>query len=499
MKQTYQIIIIGSGFGGQMAAINLNRQGFDDYLILERRDFMGGTWSQNVYPGAAVDVPSPLYSLSFEPYHWTQLYADRAELNDYTDHIIEKYQLKPKTRTSSNVEKITWLEDKFFWEIQLTGSTPFYAQFIINATGPLSTPVIPNFKGKSLFKGKSFHSNHWDTQYDYKNKRVAIIGSGASAAQIIPAIAEDVNHLYIFQRSPHWVIPRNDYVFKKWQRKLLSYPWCYKSLRVIIYWMLEYRMIGFKYSQKMLNLLGRNHAEKLIKRQISDKALRKKVLPDFEFGCKRVVISDTLYPAYCRDNVTLIDKNNPIKEITETGITTEDETQIALDLIVYATGYDATDGVISYPVIGVNGQSLSDFWQDYPRAYLGTSMPGFPNLFIISGPNTNVGHTSALFLMEAQIQYILHSLKQVKAQKQKVIEVTSAAEHQYTERIHKEMTGTVWNSGRCNSWYKNKAGKVTALFPGFSFTFRRWTNRFKQNDHVFYGTLQQKKSKEQNT
>lgn len=495
----FQIIIIGSGFGGQMAAINLSHLGMEDYLILERRDFMGGTWSQNVYPGAAVDVPSPLYSLSFEPYHWTQLYADRAELNAYTDHIIEKYQLKQKTRTRSNVEKITWLEEKCCWKITLTDSEPLYAQFIINATGPLSTPITPNFKGRMLFKGKSFHSNHWDTQYPYKNQRVAIIGSGASAAQIIPAIAEDVNHLYVFQRSPHWIIPRNDYVFKKWQLKLLSFKWFYKTLRVMIYWMLEYRMIGFKYSQKMLNLLGKKHAEKLIKRQIKDKALRQKVLPDFEFGCKRVVISDTLYPAYCRDNVTLLDRNNPIKEITETGITTEDGSQLELDLIVYATGYDATDGVISYPVIGVNGQTLTDFWQEYPRAYLGTSMPGFPNLFIISGPNTNVGHTSALFLMEAQVNYIINSICNVIQRKQQVIEVTAEAENQYTGRIHKQMQRTVWNNGRCNSWYKNKSGKVTALFPGFSFTFRRWAKRFKKNDHLFYGRLEQNQSKEQNT
>lgn len=487
MNKTYKVIIIGSGFGGQLAAMNLIKEGVSEFLILERREFMGGTWSQNIYPGAAVDVPSPLYSIASEPYDWTQMYADQRELNGYTNFIIAKHHLEEKTKISTTVTKIAWHELSQCWQVLVNDGETFQAQFVINASGPLSTPVIPSFKGKECFKGKSFHSNHWDSDYDYKNKRVAIIGSGASAAQIIPAIAPDVAHLNVFQRSPHWVIPRNDYVFKNWQRIILRNKWAYSFLRILIYWILERRLIGFKYSQKLLNYLGRRDAVKMIREQIKDPLLQKKVTPDFEFGCKRVILSDTLYPTYCRDNVTLFERHNAIKEITEQGIITQDDVEHKLDLIVYATGYDATDGVISYPVIGREGKTLSDTWQEYPRAYLGTCVPDFPNLFIVTGPNTGIGHTSALFLIESQMSYIMESIRQVNKRNKSVIEVKKSAEEKYTNNIHQEMTKTVWQNGGCNSWYKSKCGKVTAMFPGFSFTFRRWARNFIVTDHLFDG------------
>ncbi|NOR20575.1 MAG: SidA/IucD/PvdA family monooxygenase [Xanthomonadales bacterium] len=487
MKRDYKVIIIGSGFGGQLAALNLTRQGINDFLIIERREFMGGTWSQNVYPGAAVDVPSPLYAISSEPYDWSQLYADREELNNYTDFIIRKHKLNEKTVTNCNVGKIEWDDSVQRWNILADDGRAFSTQFVINSSGPLSTPVIPDFKGRRNFKGKSFHSNNWDNNYDYKAKRVAIMGSGASAAQIIPEIAGDVAHLYVFQRTAHWVIPRNDYIFRPWQRVILRKKWAYKMLRVLIYWALEYRLVGFKYSQKLLNVLGRRGAEKLIRKQINSLELQQKVTPDFEFGCKRVILSDTLYPAYCRDNVSLFDKHNGIREMTEKGIITQDGVEHELELIVYSTGYDATDGVISYPVIGRNGITLADAWQDYPRAYLGTCAPGFPNLFIVTGPNTGIGHTSALFLIESQMSYIMSCINNVKKRNKQVIEVSVDAEDKYTTHIHQEMIRTVWHTGGCNSWYKSKSGKVIAMFPGFSFTFRRWAKNFKPADHLFDG------------
>ncbi|MGB0503215.1 MAG: flavin-containing monooxygenase, partial [Thalassolituus sp.] len=220
MKQ-HNIVIIGSGFGGQSAAINLLKQGRKDFVILERRSFMGGTWCQNTYPGAAVDVQSPLYSISHEPYDWSQMYANQAELNEYTEHVLSKYNLRDKTDTNCNVQKVEWQDDISRWHIHTDNGEVYESQFIINASGPLSTPVIPNFKGRDTFKGKSFHTNDWDHDYDYKGKKVAIIGSGASAAQIIPAIAPDCGELHVFQRTPHWVMPRHDKVFKPWQRALL--------------------------------------------------------------------------------------------------------------------------------------------------------------------------------------------------------------------------------------------------------------------------------------
>lgn len=479
----HQVVIIGSGFGGQCAAINLKKNGIDDYVILERRDFMGGTWCQNTYPGAAVDVQSALYSIASEPYDWSQMFADGDELQRYTNHVIDKHRLREKTRTGCNVSSIRWQEASQQWQVSCEDGRRFLAQFIINASGPLSTPVIPVFKGRERFEGHSFHTNNWDHNYDYRGKKVAIIGSGASAAQVIPAIAEDVAQLHVFQRSPHWVIPRPDYRFKPWQRAILRRRWAYKLLRQAVYWALESRVIGFKYSEAMLNILAKRRALKHINKQIADPELRAKVTPDYTIGCKRIILSDTLYPAYCRDNVTLHSSEDGIAEITERGIRTQQGQDLDLDLIVYSTGYDATDGVISYSVEGRGGQTLQSAWAEFPRAYLGTSMPGFPNLFVVTGPNTGIGHTSAIVIIEAQMDYIMNSIRAVQRSNSKTIEVNRDAEKRYTEHIHSEMERTVWKSGGCNSWYQSKSGHVIAMFPGFSFTYRRWTRNFRPNDH----------------
>jgi len=482
--QQHTAIIIGSGFGGQAAAINLRRIGIEDFLILERRAWMGGTWSQNSYPGAAVDVQSPLYSLSFEPYRWSQMFAEQDELVEYTNHVLAKHGLREKTKLNANVTKVQWDEAAQTWQVQLESGETLAAKFLINASGPLSTPVIPHFKGRDTFQGQTFHTNNWQHSYDHKGKRVAIIGSGASAAQVIPAIAPEVAQLHVFQRTPHWVLPRPDHVFSKFERALLGNKLIYKALRTAIYWALESRVIGFKYSQKMLNVVAQKAALKHIAQQVSDPAIRQAVTPDYTIGCKRIILSSTLYPALCRPNVQLHPKDDGIAEINARGILTAKGQQIDLDLIVYSTGYDATDGVISYPVVGKGGRSVQDVWAEFPRAYLGTSLPGFPNFFVVTGPNTGIGHTSAIFVIEAQMEYIRRAIAAVQKQGAKAIEVKPQAEADYTTMIHREMKQTVWQSGGCTSWYKSKSGHVIAMFPGFSFTFRQMAKAFKPGDHV---------------
>ncbi len=482
---TFTAIIIGSGFGGQAAAINLRRIGVEDFLILERRNWMGGTWSQNSYPGAAVDVQSPLYSLSFEPYRWSQMFATQSELVEYTNHVLDKHGLRVKTRLNAEVIEVSWDEPAQLWQITTASAGTFRARFLINASGPLSTPVIPNFPGRDSFAGRSFHTNSWDHTYDLRGKRVAVIGSGASAAQVIPAIAGEVGKLHVFQRTPHWVLPRPDHVFSRFERALLGNRLIYKALRTAIYFGLESRVIGFKYSRTMLKRVAQRAAEKHIARQLKDPALRAAVTPDYTIGCKRIILSSTLYPALARDNVTLHPATDGVSSINAGGIRTTQGNQVDLDLIVYSTGYDATDGVIPYPVIGREGRRLQAFWEDYPRAYLGTCMPGFPNLFIVTGPNTGIGHTSAIFVIEAQMEYIRRAIAAVQARKAAAIEVTPVAEQAYTEMIHREMQPTVWQSGGCNSWYKSRSGKVIAMFPGFSFTFRRLAQAFRPEHHVF--------------
>lgn len=481
----YTIVIIGSGFGGQCAAIELLRRGITDFRILERRDFMGGTWCQNSYPGAAVDVQSPLYSLSHEPYAWSQMFAEQAELEEYTRHVIEKYGLRARTDTGCNVDGVSWDDEAGVWRIATSSRGVLTAQFVINASGPLSTPVIPDFPGRDRFRGRSFHTNDWDHGYDLRGKRVAIIGSGASAAQVIPAIAPEVAHLHVFQRTPHWVLPRPDRRFSPLERRLLGIRPLHRALRTAIYWQLETRVVGFKYSDRMLRLVAQRTALNHIRRQIADPALRRAVTPDYTIGCKRIILSNTLYPALARDNVTLHTKDDGIAEITETGIRTRSGEEVELDLIVYSTGYDATDGVISYPVAGRNGRTLADFWAEYPRAYLGTSAPGFPNFFIVTGPNTGIGHTSAIFVIESQMKYIMKSIETVLGRGGRTIEVRPDAEQRYTGMIHREMDRTVWKKGGCHSWYQSRSGHVIAMFPGFSFTFRMLAARFRPEHHEF--------------
>jgi len=483
--QQYTALIIGSGFGGQAAAINLRRIGIDDFLILERRSYMGGTWSQNGYPGAAVDVQSPLYSLSFEPYDWTQMFAEQAELVEYTNYVLQKHGLRDKTQLNANVTQVSWDEVRALWCVQTEAQGSFYARFLINASGPLSTPVIPPFKGRDSFQGKSFHTNAWDRDYDLRGKRVAVIGSGASAAQVIPAIAPVVRELEVFQRTPHWVLPRPDRVFSPLERKLLRAKLVYKGLRTAIYWGLESRVVGFKYSKTMLNVVAERAARAHIHAQLTDPALRAAVTPEYTIGCKRIILSSTLYPALARDNVHLHTKEDGVAEINERGILTSKGQQLDLDLIVYSTGYDATDGVISYPVIGKGSVSVQDQWREFPRAYLGTTLPGFPNFFVVTGPNTGIGHTSAIFVIEAQMEYIRRAIAEVLERGGRTIEVKAEAEHDYTTMIHREMKQTVWQAGGCKSWYQSKSGHVIAMFPGFSFTFRQLAKAFKPGHHLF--------------
>lgn len=485
MTTSTRVLIIGSGFGGQCAAIALRKHGVTDFHILERRDFMGGTWCQNTYPGAAVDVQSPLYSIASEPYVWSQMFAERDELARYTHAVIDKHRLREKTTLGANVNEARWDQARKRWIVTTDAAGTYETQILINASGPLSTPVIPDLPGRDRFEGAVFHTNAWDHGADHRGKRVAIIGSGASAAQVIPAIAPQVARLHVFQRTPHWVLPRPDRRFSPLERRLLALTPVHRALRWWIYWKLETRVVGFKYSPFALKHLAQRQAEAHLTQQVRDEALRRKLTPDYTIGCKRIILSNTLYPALSRDNVTLHDKHDGVEAIHRAGILTQQGQQVALDMIVWATGYDATDGVISYPVLGRHGAALAEFWRDYPRAYLGTSAPGFPNFFMLTGPNTGIGHTSAIFVIESQLAYVMASLKRLERSGCQSIEVRPEAEAAYTKRVHEDMEGTVWRQGGCRSWYQSRSGHVVAIFPGFSFSFRALARRFRAGHHVF--------------
>ena len=362
----------------------------------------------------------------------------------------------------------------------------FCARFVILGPGPLSNPKSPDFEGRDTFEGHSFHSNAWDHDYDLAGKRVAVIGSGASAAQIIPAIAPEVGELHVFQRTPHWVLPRRDRKFSRLERALLKNRRVYGALRSAIYLGLETRVIGFKYFPRLLDLVAKRQALAHIARQIPDPEIRRKVTPDYTIGCKRVIVSSTLYPALCRPNVKLHDSSDGIDEIVPAGIITTGGDKVELDAIVYATGYDATDGATTFTVTGHDSTPITDLWAEFPRAYLGTTMPGFPNLFLMLGPNTGIGHTSALFIMESQLRYALDCIQRTRRNNRHAIEPSVEAEDRYTEWVHRAMERTVWKSGGCSSWYQNSSsGKVIAMYPGFSFSYRFRAGRFRSEDHIF--------------
>ena len=479
---THTAVIIGSGFGGQVAAINLRKHGITDFVILERRNFMGGTWCQNSYPGAAVDVQSPLYCLSDEPYPWSQMFADQAELQRYTEHLITKHQLREHTVTGAEVVEVAWDGDA--WQVRTRAKGLFRGRFLINASGPLSNPKIPPFPGIDTYEGTAFHTNNWDHSFDYRGKRVAVVGTGASAAQVIPEIQPDVAELHAFIRTPHWVMPRADRTFTSGQRRLLNHRGPQHALRNAIYWWLEARLIAFKYSDLLLRKMALEVALRHLHEQVRDPQLRTALTPDYTIGCKRIILSDTLYPALAADNTTVHIGDEGIEHLDATGIVTTTGEHLDLDLIVWATGFHATDNTIPYPVFGRGGQTLQSVWQPFPRAYLGTTVPGFPNLFIVTGPNTGIGHTSALFIIECQMDYIMRAIDEVRSRGGTSIEVTPPAEGDYTRTIHREMEKTVWKKGGCHSWYQSQSGHVIAMYPGFSFSYRRAARRFRPEHHV---------------
>ena len=477
----YTSVIVGTGFGGISAALALKKKGISNFIMLERRNYAGGTWLQNTYPGAAVDVQSPLYSLAGRPYPWSHLFAKQEEIAEYTNAIIEENDLKKHVRLNSEVSKAEWHSNH--WLITL-GKNSIKTKMIINATGPLSSPIVPKFKGLENFNGEAFHSNNWQHDVDIKNKRVAIIGSGASAIQIVPAIVEQVKSLHVVQRTPHWVLPRLDWSFAPWLRKLLAIKPIYSLVRWSVYWTLELRVIAFKYSRTALKLAAERPAKKHLKKQIKNPILRDKVTPKFTIGCKRILVSNTYYPALQHKNIVFHDQNDGIEEFTKNGIRFSQSSEVSIDIVIFATGFNALDSMVSYPVIGQHGISLSQQWQDYPRAYLGTSLPNFPNFFTITGPNTGIGHTSAIFVIESQLKYVMHCVNEISHNGVVSIQPSELAEDDYTNMVHKEMKRTVWANGGCNSWYQNAQGKVIAMFPGFSFSYRRLCSKFVKSHHI---------------
>jgi cation diffusion facilitator CzcD-associated flavoprotein CzcO len=337
----HKVIIIGSGFGGLGAGVGLDKLGYDDYVILEKSEHPGGTWYHNSYPGAAVDVKSYLYCYSFAPYDWSHIFAEQQEILDYTNHVIDSFGLRPKIKTGKKVAAARWLENEHEWELQCEDGSVFRGKYLINGTGGLHTPQIPTFPGIESFKGGQFHSAEWDHSYDYKGKKVAVIGTGASAVQVVPAIADEVEQLYVLQRTPHWTLSRPDRPFKMWERRLLTkHKWIGKLYRRSIYWTNESRILAFAKFPWILNIFKLVSMANL-KKQVKDPELRKKLIPNFTIGCKRVLVTSDYYPTLQKEQVELV--TDGIDRFTSNGIKLKNGRELDVDLVIYCTGFKAAD------------------------------------------------------------------------------------------------------------------------------------------------------------
>jgi len=470
-----RVAIIGSGFAGLGMAVGLKKQGITDFAIVERAAAIGGTWRDNTYPGCACDVPSHLYSFSFAPNpDWTRAFSPQPEIRAYLEHCADRFDLRPCIYCNQEMVDASWDEGALLWRITTTRGA-MTANMLALGTGVLNTPLIPRIPGLGSFEGKIFHSATWDHDYDLTDKRVAVIGAGASAIQFVPAIRPKVSKLHLFQRTPSWIIPRHDRALTERQRSLFkALPLAQRLWRSATYWGREVFLIGFVYDQRLLQLAG-GLAEKHLCDEVSDPVLREKLTPRYKIGCKRILLSDDFYPALRQDNVELVTEG--VREVRAHSIVSADDVERPVDAIIFATGFHVTDAPSAWYVHGRGGIKLADAWQGSPRAYKGTTVAGFPNLFVLTGPNTGVGHTSQLVMIESQIAYVLQCIQALDKRSAAALVVKPAVQQAFVGKVDKRMKGTVWTSG-CKSWYLDATGRNSTLWPGFTFAFRLKVRRF---------------------
>lgn len=477
------IAIIGTGFSGIGLAIQLKNKGFHNFTLFEKANDVGGVWRDNTYPGAACDVPSHLYSFSFEQdLGWKNRFGTSQEIYQYLRHCADKYQLRDHIRFNTEVQSARFDEKHGHWVIETTQGESFQAVFLVSAVGQLNRPAYPKIKGMEKFKGRAFHSARWEHDYDLNQKRVAVIGTGASAIQFVPEIAKQVAHIDLYQRSAPYVIPKPDKIYPKTEKQLFKKVPLLQSLdRLVQYSYHEARLIAFSTSfneTPVIEYLFQRHIRQVVK----DAKLRHRLMPDYPIGCKRILISNHWYNTLIQKHVDVINDN--IHEVTETGIIDQHGVLREVDAIIYGTGFEATDFLAPMEITGLSNLSLKKQWKDGAEAYLGLTVSGFPNLYMMYGPNTNLGHNSIVYMIESQINYILDAIQTHIDQKLLFADIKSEVLQQFNHDIQKEMQKTVWSQG-CTSWYLTQSGKNTNNWPGFSLEYRKKTKRFdSENYHL---------------
>lgn len=475
------IAILGTGFAGLGMAIQLKRRGYTDFVVLEKATEGGGTWRDNTYPGCACDVPSHLYSFSFalNP-QWSHMYSPQSEINAYLRECTERFGVRPYIQWNTELQNASWNEDEQRWHIT-TSQGRLTSDLLILGNGPLSEPSLPAIAGIEQFAGTLFHSARWRHDYNLTGKRVAVIGTGASAIQFVPRIQPKVGSITLFQRTPPWILPRQDHPIAGWQQLLFRFlPPTQRLVRTWIYWLRELSALGLVHRSPMIEnavKIAQEHREQ----QIPDPLLRAKLTPKYAMGCKRILLSDDFYPALSQPNVEVV--TNHIREVRAHSIVTEDGEEREIDTIICGTGFHVTDAHLPQSIYGRGGQSLGDAWSAGAHAYKGATVAGFPNLFLLIGPNTGLGHTSMVFMIEAQVAYILDCLRTMEKRRLQAVEIRAEREEAYNAEIQQRMQGTVWASG-CASWYLDARGRNTTIWPGFTFDFRRRTSHFDAEQYM---------------
>ncbi|MGH8491813.1 MAG: flavin-containing monooxygenase [Moraxellaceae bacterium] len=475
------VLIIGAGFGGLGAAIRLQQQGINDVVILERAADVGGTWRDNSYPGAACDIPSNLYSYSFaQNPEWTRAYSGSREILGYVHHLVEKFSLRPLIRFGSNVTGLVFREEEGVWEVSTVNGEVYRARSVISASGGLSNASFPKIAGIESFEGHKIHSARWDHDYDFKGKRVAVIGTGASGVQIIPELVKVAKSVKVFQRTPGWVLPRPNYRAPEWNKTLFrTLPAAQMAVRKTLFYGHESMAFSFIWNTPMTAVVERISLAHL-KHQVKDAWLRRQLTPDFRIGCKRVLASSDYYPALQKENCKLI--TWPIATIAPKGIRTAEGIEHQVDCIVFATGFDVSKAGTPFPITGIKGRVLSEEWARGAQAYKSMNVSGYPNLFFILGPNSGPGHNSALVYMESQIGYAVQGISMLLNNKLKALDVKPEVQKQHNADMQKRLSKTNWNSG-CKSWYLTEDGYNATMYPGFATQYAKQMQHFDLKDY----------------
>ncbi|TQN43477.1 cation diffusion facilitator CzcD-associated flavoprotein CzcO [Blastococcus colisei] len=476
------IAIIGSGFAGLGMAIALRRRGETDFVVLERADDVGGTWRDNTYPGAACDVQSNLYSFSFaQNPDWGRSYSEQPEIQAYLRKTADRFEVRRHCVFGADVTSARWDDAARRWLVATTAGE-FRARVLISAAGALADPTYPDIPGLDSFAGTVMHSARWDHAHDLAGERVAVIGTGASAIQVVPAIQPVVGSIAVYQRTPAWVVPRTDHPVKPWMRRLYRVvPRLQNAIRAFLYLFREFLVIGMAKNRRFLKPVGKL-ARAHLHRQVRDPKLRKALTPDYTIGCKRILISNDYFPAVAAPNAELVTAG--IAEVRPHSIVTRDGVERPTDSIVLATGFHVTDLPIAGKICGRDGRTLADVWSAGMVSNRSATVAGFPNLFLLVGPNVGVGHTSMVYMIESQVAYVDDALQTMDAEGLAVLETTPEAQEAWRSLIAEKSKGTVWLAGGCASWYLDEHGHNTTLWPDFTFRFRRLTRKLDRENYV---------------